>query len=70
MRRNVLVIALGVAALCGWMFYAQYLRYYGSFVDGRYVDPETGRAFVERAGWMWGSLALIALVLGVVVSRR
>ena len=70
MRTNVLVIAFGVAALCAYMFYAQYLRYYGSFVEGRYVDPETGRAFVERAGWMWGALFVIAIVLGVVVSRR
>ena len=70
MRRNVLLIAVGVAVLCGWMFWSQYLAHVGSFVDGRYVDPETGRAYVERAGWMWGALGLVALVLGFAVSRR
>ena len=70
MKRNVMFVALAVAALSGFMLWNSYLRFYGLFENGRYVNPETGRVFVERAGLMWGSLFVISLVLAFVVSRQ
>lgn len=70
MLGTVRAIALAVAALCAALFYLQYLRFFGEFEGGRYIDPETGRTFVERAGLMWGSLVVIALLVAFFVGRR
>ena len=60
MKRNVVVISLVVAALCGWMFYNRYLTFVLSGAEA---------AYPERTGWMWGSLGLVALVMAVVAAR-
>ena len=61
MKRNIVAIALLIAALCGWMFYDRYVRL---ALEGDVP------AIAARAGVMWGVLGLIALVLAVVAGRK
>ena len=61
MKRIVVVMALAIAGLCAFMFYTRY---------GQFVLNGEPAIYPERAGWMWGSLTVIALILAVVASRK
>ena len=61
MKRIIVTMALLIAGLCAFMFYDRYARF---LLSGE------AAIYPERTGWMWGSLAVIALILAVVASRR
>lgn len=61
MQTIIVAMALGIAALCGFMFYTRY---------GRFLITDEVSTFPSRVGWMWGSLTVIALILAVVASRK
>ncbi len=72
MRRVILSISfLGMFFAFGYMFHVQYFRWRGCFNElGRCFDSETGVVYLEQSGAVWLLLAIMALALSLLQTRR
>jgi hypothetical protein len=75
LRRVIGVLFLGMAVLFLLAFHDRYWRWRDCFNElGRCYDPVSQDVYLEQAGLVWGSLAAIALLAGIVLllprSRR
>jgi hypothetical protein len=60
---GTLFLSLGGGFL--WIFNERYWRWRDGFNDlGRYWDPVSEQVFVEGAGWIWGTPAVLCLGIG------
>jgi hypothetical protein len=67
-RRVIGVLLLGTAVLCILAFHDRYWRWRDCFNElGRCYDPVSQDVYLEQAGLVWGSLAALSLVAGIVL---
>ena len=68
-----IAVLLGFVALFGFAYYDRYYRWRDCFNElGRCYDSQTGMVYVEQAGLVWMTLALLCLglLIGVVYVRK
>jgi hypothetical protein len=67
-RRVIGVLLLGMAILFLLAFHDRYWRWRDCFNElGRCYDPVSQAVYLEQAGLVWGSLAGLSLVAGIVL---
>jgi len=59
-RKFVLVVFLGLAAFFCFAYYVRYFKWRDCFNElGRCYDSDTGMVYLEQAGAIWLSLAVL-----------
>jgi hypothetical protein len=67
-RRAIGVLLLGMAVLFLLAFHDRYWRWRDCFNElGRCYDPVSQDVYLEQAGLVWGSLAAIAFLAGIIL---
>ncbi len=69
--KTVFVMAAGLSAAFYYLYYTQYFKWRDCFNDlGRCYDSESGIVYLEQAGIMWISLAVLMSVIAVFLLWR
>lgn len=70
-RTIFILISIGSSCLFGFFYYSQYFIWRDCFNElGRCYDPESGVVYLEQAGGIWLSLALLALGIALLLIWR
>jgi hypothetical protein len=70
-RRVIGVLLLGTAVLCILAFHDRYWRWRDCFNElGRCYDPVSQDVYLEQAGLVWGGLAAVASLAGIILLLR
>lgn len=63
-------IWLIVGSFCAFLFFDRYWIWRRCFNElGRCYDPESQQVFLEQAGLVWGSLALVSTAMAAICWR-